>query len=297
MGSKATVISDAEWGCPAATAMLATIGGTLALLAGLAVLLLPLLVPELSRPRDAFWGAVVLLLGLVLVTSAERLSGAPMLAVLCGGLLIGRLSTEVSQSRWRQLSKEERQSFLSPARWHTSLNQLATSLIALGNLLLSRATALGGWLKQRTATVNASVTAGAATGAATPKKPKITKRWVRPEPAGAEPPTASSPAAAPLAVVSDFTEVDARVRAALAADQAPPAPAETAGATVAPDPAAIAVESPTPESPAAGAPEPTTEPEPEAVPASAHDPEHTPAQDATLSPPPAPDAEPPSQAA
>jgi hypothetical protein len=108
----------------------------------------------------------VLLLGLVLVTSAERLSGAPMLAVLCGGLLIGRLSTEVSQSRWRQLSKEERQSFWSPARWQTSLNQLATSLIALGNLLLSRATALGGWLKQRTATVNASVTAGAATGAA-----------------------------------------------------------------------------------------------------------------------------------
>jgi len=51
--------------------MFATLGGTLTLLVGLAVLLLPLLANELSRPRDAAWGAVVLLLGLVLVTCAE----------------------------------------------------------------------------------------------------------------------------------------------------------------------------------------------------------------------------------
>ncbi|MFM9102322.1 MAG: Ycf66 family protein, partial [Cyanobium sp.] len=62
--------------------MLAILGGALALVIGLAVLLLPLLLPELSRARDAVWGAVVLLLGLVLVTSAERLRGAPMLGVL-----------------------------------------------------------------------------------------------------------------------------------------------------------------------------------------------------------------------
>ena len=293
MGSKATVISDAEWDSPAATAMLATIGGTLALLAGLAVLLLPLLVPELSRPRDAFWGAVVLLLGLVLVTSAERLSGAPMLAVLCGGLLIGRLSTEVSQSRWRQLSEEERQSFWSPARWQTGLSQLGATLIALGGQLLSRATVLGGWLKQGTATVAATVS----TGAATPKKGQTTKRWVRPEPAAAEPPMAPPPPAAPLAVVSDFAEVDACVRAALAADQAPPATAETAGTAgtaVAPDPAAELA--PEPE------PAPASEHDPDNVPARqaplASDPQGAPAQDATLSTPPAPDADadPPSQA-
>ncbi|MFM8277170.1 MAG: Ycf66 family protein, partial [Cyanobium sp.] len=88
--------------------MLATLGGCFALLLGIAVLLLPLLTPELSRPRDAFWGAVVLLLGLVLVTSSERLTGAPMLAVLCGGLLIGRLGGEVGRGRWNQLSAEER---------------------------------------------------------------------------------------------------------------------------------------------------------------------------------------------
>ncbi len=258
--------------------MLATLGGTLALLAGLALLLLPLLVPELSRPRDAFWGAVVLLLGLVLVTSAERLSGAPMLAVLCGGLLIGRLSTEVSQSRWRQLSEEERRSFWSAARWQTSLNQLGTTVIALGGLLFSRAMALGGWLQQRSAAVSASLSSRTTTAKPSP----TTKRWVRPEPAGAETPTAPAPPApaadapeAPLAVVSDFAEVDARVRAALAVDQEPPSVTETVETATAPDPAgttavstaepsaeepSAAQESPGPVSPAAGAPAASAEP-------------------------------------
>lgn len=111
--------------------MLAIVGGTLALLLGVLALLLPLLTTELSRPRDAFWGAVVLLLGLVLVTSADRLTGAPMLAVLCGGLLIGRLGTEVVQLRWRQLSPEEQQRLASSERWRTALSELATTLARL----------------------------------------------------------------------------------------------------------------------------------------------------------------------
>ena len=45
--------------------MVATLGGLAALLVGLAILLLPLLATELSRPRDSAWGAVMLLLGLV----------------------------------------------------------------------------------------------------------------------------------------------------------------------------------------------------------------------------------------
>jgi hypothetical protein len=151
--------------------MLATIGGFLALLAGLAVLVVPLLVPELSRPRDAFWGALVLLLGLVLVTSAERLSGAPMLAVLCGGLLIGRLGTEVSLGRWRQLSDEERLSFWSPERWQLSLSQLGVSLNRLLGVLLASTGTSVSWLRQRAARA----------------KPAVTKRWVRPEAPAGEP--------------------------------------------------------------------------------------------------------------
>jgi hypothetical protein len=111
--------------------MLATLTGDLCLLAGLAVLLLPLLATELSRPRDGAWGAIILLLGLVLVTSSDRLRGAPMLGVACAGLLISRLGAEVGQARWQQLSDEERQRLGSRERWTTSLQQLTTVLASL----------------------------------------------------------------------------------------------------------------------------------------------------------------------
>ncbi|NCG17069.1 MAG: hypothetical protein GWP23_08985 [Synechococcales cyanobacterium H12SWP_bin.12] len=138
--------------------MLATLTGDLCLLAGLAVLLLPLLATELSRPRDGAWGAVVLLLGLVLVTSSDRLRGAPMLGVACAGLLISRLGAEVGQARWQQLSDEERQRLGSPERWTTSLQQLTT-------VLASVVSATTDTLK--------SLKPAAKTG--------TNKRWVRPE--------------------------------------------------------------------------------------------------------------------
>ena len=146
--------------------MLATIAGDLCLLLGLAVLLLPLLATELSRPRDGVWGGVVLLLGLVLVTSSDRLRGAPMLAVICSTLLISRLGAEVAQARWQRLSQDEQQRLQSKERWATSVQQLGTSVTALlGNL-------------------------GAAVGSLKPEAPaanseegssRTGKRWVRPE--------------------------------------------------------------------------------------------------------------------
>ena len=111
--------------------MLANLAGLLALFAGLVVLLVPLMTPELARQRDSFWGAVVLLLGLTLVTCSDRLVGAPMLAVLCATLLIGRLSLEVSQGRWRQLSPEEQQTLVSVERWQTNLQQLLAAVARL----------------------------------------------------------------------------------------------------------------------------------------------------------------------
>ena len=206
--------------------MLATVGGTLTLLLGLLLLLLPLLATELSRPRDSVWGAVVLLLGLVLVTSADRLTGSPMLAVLCGGLLIGRLSSEVGLGRWRQLMDEERQLLVSSERWNRSVQQLTASfstLLTQASVLVSN---LGGRLPSR------------------PQGPTNSKRWVRPElpetaspqkPAsreepqeGMEPaalpgepalPAAPSPPASAAAepatpVVRDFAEISALLAAA-----------------------------------------------------------------------------------
>lgn len=161
--------------------MLATLGGLLALLLGLAILLLPLLATELSRPRDSAWGAVVLLLGLVLVTSADRLTGAPMLGVLCSGLLIGRLASEVSQGRWRQLTPEEQQRLWSTERWQTSLQQAGVSLAHLLAALTTATSGVSQWLSQQ-------------------RQPKTSgKRWVRPE----EP---SSPSEIDSLVTADIPE-------------------------------------------------------------------------------------------
>jgi hypothetical protein len=164
--------------------MLANVGGSLALGLGLVVLLLPLLTPELSRPRDAAWGALVLLLGLALVTSSDRLTGSPMVVVVCAGLLIGRLGTEVGQARWRQLSPEEQQRLGSLERWSTALAQLGQTGLGLLGQTGAAAGELGGWLVQhRPGTRRSSG-----------------KRWVRP---------ALEPAAVSLSLAVAAVEVPA----------------------------------------------------------------------------------------
>ena len=210
--------------------MVATLAGLGALLFGLALLLLPLLATELSRPGDSAWGALVLVLALVLVTSAERLSGSPMRAVICGGLLIGRLTVEVGRGRWRQLSPEEQGRLGTRERWSSSLNQASLALQGLmaaagqqGSSLLAR------WREQRQPKVSGTSKAGG-------------KRWVRPEAAPAD-------ISAPEVIeVSDFLEIDALLQAA------PPevvAPQVAAPAVVAP---AVAVQEATPMEVLAAAP-------------------------------------------
>lgn len=170
--------------------MLATLGGLLALLLGLAILFLPLLAPELSRPRDSGWGALVLLLGLVLVTSADRLSGAPMLGVLCGGLLIGRLGSEVGQARWRQLSEEERVEIGSASRWRERLNQLLATLARLLELAVTQVQAFS----SRIGTGRQARGSG--------------KRWVRPEDQGEPAKAVEAAAVAPDDSASTTHEPD-----------------------------------------------------------------------------------------
>ena len=173
--------------------MLASLSGTLALIVGLAVIVLPLLAEEMSRPRDAFWGAVVLLLGLTLVTSADRLTGSPMLAVLCGGLLIGRLGLEVVQLRWRQLTPEEQQRLFSLERWQTSLSQLIASL--------ARGIAVVG---ATGATLLASLRRGGG------HRNSSGKRWVRRESDGA---TTSSTTNSTTVEVQSFAEIEQLLQA------------------------------------------------------------------------------------
>ena len=197
--------------------MLATLGGLLALPLGLTVLLLPLLAPELSRPRDSAWGAVLLLLGLDLVTSADRLTGAPMLGVLCGALLIGRLGLEVGLGRWRQLTEEERQRLGSLERWSTSFRQLGITSAGLleragagignltagiGQLPAGSGGLAGGAAGERRPTASAGPGGGVPARSGGKRKGK---RWVRPE-TPAESPTESptddaGPATAPAGQV------------------------------------------------------------------------------------------------
>ena len=133
-----------------------------------------------------------------------------MLGVLCGGLLIGRLSAEVSQGRWRQLTPEEQQRLWSAERWQTSLQQAGATLAHLIAVVTTAGSGLGQWLAQR-------------------RQPKSSgKRWVRPEaPESSESSeTGESPSApADPVVVSSFAEIDALIEA------------ETEAAT--PDPEAI----------------------------------------------------------
>ena len=168
--------------------MVATLAGLGALWLGLALLLLPLLATELSRPGDSAWGALVLVLALVLVTSADRLTGSPMLAVVCSGLLIGRLAVEVGRGRWRQLTPEEQGRLGSWERWRTSAQHTKAALLGLVEASGQRASALlKGWQERR--------------------QPKLSqKRWVRPEDAPVEPPT--------VVEVSDFQDIDQLLQAA-----------------------------------------------------------------------------------
>ncbi|MBE9155107.1 Ycf66 family protein [Cyanobium sp. LEGE 06113] len=190
--------------------MLATLGGALALMLGLTVLLLPVLASELSRPRDSLWGGVVLLLGLVLVTSAERLRGAPMLAVLCGGLLVGRLGLEVGQARWRQLTPEEQQRLWSTERWQKSLAELGASLARLLELAGGLGAGVLGWMRQM-------------------RQPRqTTKRWVRLETGPSQPDQAAEPPQEQPEGVDQVSEVPAANLAAERPERADAAAVEGA---------------------------------------------------------------------
>ena len=184
--------------------VLAVLIGSLALLAGLLLMLLPLVASELARPRDSFWAAVVLLLGLVLVTASERLTGAPMLGVLCGGLLIGRLGSEVGQQRWGALEPAQQQRLSETSYWSEQLQQLrgaAAKLLAAGGIVAS-------WLQERL------------------KKPEVSKRWVRAEATAEATPSEAEPTETEPSADTNGSDEAAEISAEVAPEPEPEAEAE-----------------------------------------------------------------------
>ena len=184
--------------------VLAVLIGSLALIAGLLLMLLPLVASELARPRDSFWAAVVLLLGLVLVTASDRLTGAPMLGVLCGGLLIGRLGSEVGQQRWGALEPAQQQRFSETSYWSEQLQQLrgaSAKLLAAGGIVAS-------WLQERL------------------KKPEVNKRWVRADATSEATASEAEPTATEPGADTGSSDATAEIRAEVVPEPEPEAEPE-----------------------------------------------------------------------
>ena len=113
--------------------MVASIFGYLFLFVGLLILVLPLMLVELSRPRDWLIGGLFLVLGLFLLVENDLLRGSINLLVISMAILYGKMILEIIQNRWYQLSPEETKRIGSFQRWFQSFRQLGQSFVLLGN--------------------------------------------------------------------------------------------------------------------------------------------------------------------
>ena len=117
--------------------MIITIFGYLFLFVGLLILALPLILVELSRPKDWLMGGLFLFLGLFLQVEQEILRGSINLLVISMAILYGKMILEIIQIRWFQLSSEEKKRIGSFQRWFESFQQLAQSFALLGKGFLN----------------------------------------------------------------------------------------------------------------------------------------------------------------
>ncbi len=116
--------------------MVVSISGYLFLFVGLLILALPLMIVELSRPRDWMMGGLFLFLGLFLLVENHLLRGSINLLVICMVVLYAIMSLEIIQIRWYQLSTEEKKRIGSLQRWIESFKQLCQSFCLLGDNFL-----------------------------------------------------------------------------------------------------------------------------------------------------------------
>ena len=113
--------------------MFISIFGYLFLLVGFFILILPLVLVELSRPRDWLIAGLLLFVGLFLLVENDLLRGSINLLVLSITILFGKMIAEISQTRFYQLSFEEKKRIGSFDRWFESLKQLGQIFVLIGN--------------------------------------------------------------------------------------------------------------------------------------------------------------------
>ena len=117
--------------------MLISIFGYFFLFVGVMILALPLMLVELSRPRDWLIGGLFLFLGLFLLVENDLLRGSINLLVISVTILFGKMLSEIMQNRWYKLSLEEKKRIGSFERWFESFKQLGQISTLLGNNFLN----------------------------------------------------------------------------------------------------------------------------------------------------------------
>ena len=139
--------------------MIVSISGYLFLFVGFLILVLPLILVELSRPRDWLRGGLFLFLGLFLLVENDILRGSINVFVIPMSILYGIMILEIINNRWYQLSDDEKKRIASLERWFESFKQLSQIIALLGSGFLN-------FFKS---------------SSALSEKPSIEKKWVRPE--------------------------------------------------------------------------------------------------------------------
>ena len=112
--------------------MLYSIFGYLFLVVGLLILVLPLILVELSRPRDWLIGGLFLFLGVFLLVENDFLRGSINLLVISMSILNGLTMFEIIQNRWFQLSFAEKKRIESFDRWFESIRQIGQISTQIG---------------------------------------------------------------------------------------------------------------------------------------------------------------------
>ena len=141
--------------------MVVSICGYIFLFVGLLILAVPLMLVELSRPRDWLMGGLFLFLGLFLLVENDLLRGSINLLVISMAILYGKMILEITQTRWFQLGSEEKKRIGSFQRWFQSFRQLGQSFSLVGEGFLNFFSSF--------------------TSKSEVKKPLKEKKWIHPE--------------------------------------------------------------------------------------------------------------------